>query len=293
MDKLRLLDFDDLYLLRLLLNGASVTGSARQLGLTQPAITQRLRKIERVFACPIVQKSGRSVTLTREARAVCERASAALSLIASDDAWERSRVINVATRPETGARWLGPTLISLKKELPDTMFHCFLGSGEEILRMLGTGKLDAVLTSAPHTTKEFSAVDVCEEEYVFVAVPRIAKTIVKAENLQEHLLIEYDRSFPFQRYLKAETRARLRFKDVWFLGSTLLMTEALLEGLGVGVVPLYLVRDAVERGKLLKLFDGEGAFKLSADAFRLVFRNDRDIDEEIKILADALREADM
>lgn len=293
MDQLRLLDFDDLYLLRLMLNGASVTGVAKQLGLTQPAITQRLRKIERVFQCAIVQKNGRSVTLTKEASALCERATAAISLMATELSVERSQVINLATRPESGQRWLGPALIELRKIHPELVFHCGLGSGEEILRLLGTGRLDGVLTSAPHTVREFSAIDVCEEEYVFAASARVARDIERPDDLTDHMLIEYDRSFPFQRYLTPEMRARLKFKDVWFLGATTLMVQAIAEGLGVGIVPRYLVSSSLEKGKMVNLFEGEPGFRLQTDWFRLVFRNDRELAPAMSILAEQLRVSEM
>lgn len=293
LDQLRLLDFDDLYLLRLLLNGASVTGAAKQLGLTQPAITQRLRKIERVFQCPVVQRHGRSVSLTKEAASLCERATAAISLMSTDLSVERSQVINVATRPESGHNWLGPALMALRRGHPEIVYHCFLGSGEEILRMLAAGRVDAVLTSAPHMVREYGAIDVCEESYVMVAAARIAKELKRPEHLQGQMLIEYDRSFPFQRYLKPETRAKLKFKDVWFLGSTALMVQAVVEGLGVSIVPRYLVSSLLEKGKVVTLFESEPGFAMQSDWFRLIFRNDRDLAPPMTVLAEALRKSGM
>lgn len=77
-ERLRMLDFDDLYLLRSLLRGQTLASSAKMLGLTQPAVTQRVRKIERTFETPLVERSGRNVRLTTIGTALCVRAAAAL-----------------------------------------------------------------------------------------------------------------------------------------------------------------------------------------------------------------------
>ncbi len=79
---------DDLILLGNLLNGDTLAASARKLGVTQPAITQRIRKIEGVFGDDLLVKSGRSLKLTDKGRAVCIKASEAmkLMLVAVDEA---------------------------------------------------------------------------------------------------------------------------------------------------------------------------------------------------------------
>jgi len=46
---LRLLDFDDLTIGKMLLEGATYKDLSKELGLTPPAISHRIRKIERVI----------------------------------------------------------------------------------------------------------------------------------------------------------------------------------------------------------------------------------------------------
>src|SRR5690606_17953602 len=103
--RLRLLDFDDLFLLGHLLDGETVAATARHLGLTQPAITQRIRKIERVFGQPILQKAGRHVKLTPHGFEVCNRAADALALMRGPGLSAESSVVQVAALPYL-ADWL-------------------------------------------------------------------------------------------------------------------------------------------------------------------------------------------
>lgn len=285
MNKLRFLNFDDLFLLQLLLDGSTITATAQRLGLTQPAVTQRVRKIERIFGCRLTQRAGRRVQLTAEGRALCNRASGAISLMGEVATGPTSYVINVGTRPEVGMSWLWPSVTGLRSKLPTVCYHIHFGSGEEILRLLGAGTLDAVLTSAPLTVRGFGAIELAEERYVFVAAPELAKTVRAVEDLREQVLIEHDRSFPFMRYVEAQARATLRYKDVWFLGSSNLMTAALLAGFGVGIIPFYLVQKALEKKQLKAILP---RIRIDADHFRIIYRTDRGLDDPVQKLAAAL-----
>jgi DNA-binding transcriptional LysR family regulator len=75
---IRQLDVDDLYLLQVLGQGSRLVDAASQLGLTQPAITQRVRKIEGALECAIVDKSFRGTRLTGRGRVVCAAAEEVL-----------------------------------------------------------------------------------------------------------------------------------------------------------------------------------------------------------------------
>ena len=285
VDELRSLDFDDLYLLRHLLGGRTITSTSAEMGLTQPAVTRRLRKLERVIGGPIVEKLGRRARLTAEGLALCEKARAALSVMEGLGAGPASWVVNLGTRPETGMSWLWPALARLRKKRPEQVYHLHFGSGEEVLRMLGGGMLDAVLTSAPHAVKGHGSIEVAREDYVFAAAPRLAARVRRLEDLRKEVLIEHDRSFPFLRYVEAGERAAMKCKDVWFVGSTNAMASALIQGMGVGILPRYLARPALRSGKLERILP---EVKLSEDYFRLVYRLDRDLESAVRILGDAL-----
>ena len=123
MNPLRLLNYDDLLLLSLFQGGITQTDAARQLGLTQPAVTQRVRKMEGVFGKPLFRKVGRNVQLTLEAKELCQRASSAIDIMESSAVEGSSLSINLGTRAEVGLSWLGPTLMKLRKSQPVSILH--------------------------------------------------------------------------------------------------------------------------------------------------------------------------
>jgi DNA-binding transcriptional LysR family regulator len=62
--RLRLLDLDSLYILQHLLAGGTVGSAAKMLGITQPAVSQRVRTMEHVFGGDILHRLGRTSYLT-------------------------------------------------------------------------------------------------------------------------------------------------------------------------------------------------------------------------------------
>lgn len=82
VDQLRFLSVDDLLILmHLSQSGLSVTEVAAKLKLTQPAVTQRIRKMEDAFGHKLIERKGRGVQLTHFGLEQAERATAALSAL--------------------------------------------------------------------------------------------------------------------------------------------------------------------------------------------------------------------
>ena len=79
VDQLRFLSVDDLLILmHLSQSGLSVTEVAGKLKLTQPAVTQRIRKMEDAFGQKIIERKGRGIQLTHFGLEQADRATAAL-----------------------------------------------------------------------------------------------------------------------------------------------------------------------------------------------------------------------
>ncbi len=79
--RLRMLDIDDLILLQHLLKGGRPSTGAALLGLTPPAVSHRLRKIEDVFEIKLFDRIGSKLSLNLAGRALSEKADRALCLM--------------------------------------------------------------------------------------------------------------------------------------------------------------------------------------------------------------------
>lgn len=288
MSRLRLLDFDDLFLLSHLLDGSTIAATAKQLGLTQPAITQRVRKIERVFDEAILQKAGRHVRLTPAGRAICVKAADALGLMRTVAAEPTTHELMIGAAPAISARWLFPAIRALHEqpEQRRQLFHCHAANTEELPQLIESGMIAACLTSgnAPSSTV-YGVIDIGEEDYVMVASPDVAAQVKTVEDLGPQMLLELDRSFPLLTRVETAARAVMRFRDVWFLGVPQNLLAAVLAGYGVAVLPGDMVRGQVASGKLEVLLP---ELDVMPERFRLVYRKDPAIEPMALALAKAL-----
>lgn len=76
--RLRHLDVDDLYLLTFLGEGKRLADVARALSLSQPAITQRVHKIEQTLGLALLERSSRGTRLTESGLSMCRHAREAM-----------------------------------------------------------------------------------------------------------------------------------------------------------------------------------------------------------------------
>lgn len=81
-----------LRLLVALAEARSVTAAARAVGISQPALSQNLRAIERHYGFPLLMRSGRRVVLTQPARRVVDYARRILRLVGESEQAARDLV---------------------------------------------------------------------------------------------------------------------------------------------------------------------------------------------------------
>lgn len=283
LSRLRLLDFDDLFLLGHLLEGHTIAATAKLLGLTQPAITQRVRKIERVFEEPILQKAGRHVKLTPEGHAVCVKAADALALMRAVTTETQNVALAVGAAPALGSRWLWPALLELRGTMPQHPYHVVLGEEDNLLAMFEGMRLDACLTTkAP---SHLPALELGEEEFLMVAAPALAAEITDAHALAKHVLLEIDRSYPLLARLNPTSRAAVRFRDVWFGGAEAHLVQAACLGHGLAILPEAAVQAALLAGKLTAVLP---ELVLEPLKHRLIYRPGPGVEPLIQRLAQAL-----
>lgn len=284
--RLRLLDFDDLFLLGHLLEGNTIAATAKLLGLTQPAITQRVRKIERVFEEKVLQKAGRHVKLTPAGHAVCVKAADALALMRQVTTEPAKTGLSVGSAEAAGQAWLWPALLDLRATAPQNQYQCQIGQEDDLQALLEAAALDAILTTKGASAANQTAIDLGETEYVMVAAPALAEALKSAADLTQTAFLELDRSYPLLARLDASTRAAVRFRGVWFTGGYANLLQAAAFGHGVAILPAAVAEPALVQGKVVAVLP---ELDLEPATYRLIYRSDRGVEGLAQALGEALK----
>jgi LysR family glycine cleavage system transcriptional activator len=269
--------------------------AARAVALTPAALGQRIRQLEDQLGIRLFERSSRSVQLTAAGRALLPAVrttmDAALWCVrtARGEAEPRRIELVVGTRLELGLSFLLPSHEAVTSACPGLNLHYFFGSGPELLGRVRTRELDCAVTSARFTDPELHALPLHREDYVFVGAARLLRRspLARYEQAAGHTLLDVDPSLPLFRYWHdaAGGQRVIKFQRTWFLGAGAAIHRMVLEEKGVAVLPLYMVRDDLERGTLREVLP---SVKPHFDHFRLILRGDDSRRPVFERLAQAL-----
>ena len=245
----------------------SVTRAAAELHLTQSAVSHRIHSLSRELGVALVERAGRGVTLTADARELAAAASAALvQLNAAIDRVStvgRDPVLSIGCSPSFAIRFLVPRLSAFRKQHAELDLR--IAASDLPIESVHATEVAIHLSSGP-TPKLF-----CEkliEEVTFpVASPRLRAGTKRAWSradllahplLHDEALSDDPKRIGWNTWLEhagftgpgaAWPGPRgLRFSHAY------LAIEAALAGDGVALVRRSLVADDLARGRLIAPF---------------------------------------
>ena len=262
MIHLRNLDIDDLLILQNLLTDISLTAIAKSLHISQPAVTQRIRKMESAFNATLLKKKGFRVFLTQEGRSIAEKARQSLSIL--DGEVNSDPFITIGTREFSAKNILWPTLKEVLKIQSLPKFHISVRGSEELERALEKTEIDCILTSSPKAFGDYSVFHIFEEEYCLIGHVELQH---RWDEKFELTLLELNKSLPFLHYLNPDLKASLHFKDHIYLGSIEIILKAAAEKMGFAIVPQCVAEEFIEKYPCKIYLDSQSFHK---DEFKLV-----------------------
>jgi len=259
----------------------SFRAAAKSVALTPAALGQRVKHLEEELGVTLFLRTTRSVQLTQaglvllpRAEACLEAARACVEAVRGDGA-PASLELVLGTRQELGLSWIVPQLDRLATLLPDVSLHLYFGSGHDLLHRVRTLEIDAAVTSTRLVDPKLDSLRLHQEDYVFVGQKRLLseRPLSKVSHARDHVLLDAGPELPLFRYFREAPNGsdQLPFRRTVGLGSIEAIRQRVARGVGVAVLPLYLVERELATGAFVRLFP---KVKLANDHFRLVFRRD-------------------
>lgn len=146
-----LIDSVEFRILFLLQKTGSLTQVAQELGLTQPAVSQRIKRVETRLSVPLIERQGRGVRLTQagdilatHGEAITGEIEAALQAI-EDLRGDRGGSLRIAGFPSASATIIPMLMRKLRDEAPGVSFQYREQEPPEALELLRDGEVDCAL----------------------------------------------------------------------------------------------------------------------------------------------------
>lgn len=236
----------------------TTTAAARELNLTPGAISRALREVEAQLGVPLLIRDRQRLRPTPVARVYVAQARRALDLLGQ--AGQRLRagsggaVLSLAILPAFGMHWLAPRLRSFRQRNPgvsltlSTRLRPFDLAGEGVDAAIHYGRAD--WPDADHLL-------LMEEEVQAVAAPGLlpAPPDAVAELLSWPLLQIESRMGDWGRWFAEQGLPGQRPEGMVF-DQFATMQQAAIHGLGVALLPRFLIADDLAAGRLVPVWGG-------------------------------------
>lgn len=242
------MELQQLQYFRVVARTEHVTQAAEELGITQPALSRAMARLERDVGVALFDHRGRSVKLNRYGQAFVRHIERALGAIEEgrrellDLADRDAGVIAFGFAHALGTRVVPDLIASFRVQYPRARFQLLQNASHIILDELEAGDVDLALVSpVPPTSDRIESLELASEE-LYLVVPhdhRLAKrTSVRLEELREDTFVCLREGYGL-RTLTDHFCAQAGFTPkIAFEGEEIATLRGLVTvGLGVAIIP--------------------------------------------------------
>ncbi|MFD6140417.1 LysR family transcriptional regulator [Promicromonospora sp. NPDC060271] len=242
----------------------SLSAAAERLGVSQPAVTGQLARLEEQLGARLFVRSRKGAEPTERAVALAAQVGLHVdelrAALGPGDATPAVRgLVRIGGAAEMMTVRALPALAPLVAQ--GLQVRVALGLGDELLAALAAGHLDLVVASVRPRQDAVVATPLVDEEFLLVGPASLAHTVDPVRLAADpvvalsHLpLVAYAEELPIvRRYWRSEFGRRPPNTTSLVVPDLRAVLAAVTAGAGVSVLPRYLVAQALESGQVVQL----------------------------------------
>ncbi|WDR04550.1 LysR family transcriptional regulator [Devosia rhodophyticola] len=233
--------------------------AAKELHTTQPAISIRLAAMEQEFGCQLIQRSGRSFSLTAAGETVLETFSAILSSYdalkhdLADGETHTNRVVRIGAIDSISSTWMTPFVERLHETFPTLKIELTVEGTKNLVEGMNKGEFDVIFALDPAIGNTFRSFTSCILQMTWAGSPRIIDPDHKysVDDLARMPIITFPKDTPPYRMVAPY------FQDEQILAGKLTSSNSLysiinllIDGFGVGAIPSVTILRELQMGLL-------------------------------------------
>ena len=247
----------------------SASAVASELALTQSAVSRQLQALESQMGVEMIRRDRKRLSLTPEAQDYVAEIREALNRIAQASlrlqVAPQGGALNLAILPTFGMRWLMPRLPAFARLHPNVTLNM---STRLVPFNFGTEPFDAALHFGPGDWPGTDRLLLKHESVLPVAAPALLTSAAgRAEDLLKMPLLHIQtRPHAWSDWFAAQGVKLTRPIPGTMYDQFATITQAALHGLGVALMPDYLVEEEIATARLRPVFgdpvEAQGAYWL-------------------------------
>lgn len=268
---------------------ASFAGAARKLGMSRSQINRLVTQLEDQLAVNLFNRSTRRVQLTPLGQAYLVRVDAILAdlrdaeCMLQDEQGSPRGEIRVNAPMSFGTMYLGNVLAEFLGVYPDIRMQLFL-SDTQIDPMAQGFDLTLRIAQASDSMNMIEH-EIAPMPRILCAAPsymRRAGKINAPADLKQHACLHYGNLPTGNRWklLGPEGEAQVQVKGAYCSNNGEVLCQAAVAGLGVVLLPLFIVGPDLQAGRLVRVLP---AFQATPLSLQLLYPPNRHLSERIRV----------
>ena len=239
----------------------SFSRAAQHLGVTQPAVTQQIRRLERALGLQLFHRDGRRIVLTEAGETLAAFAQRIFHLVdAAGDALASGSELHtghlkIGASRTAGAYYVADLLHRFKRRYPGVRVSLSVGNSQMVLASILDFTLHAGLVAGRPEDPHLAALPLISDGMLLVLAPghRLArKSVLAIEGLRGQPLVLREPGSTTRRLIEQAFQAHgLAVEPSMELESNEAIKSAVADGIGVAIMARAAVAQDLAAGRLV------------------------------------------
>jgi LysR family transcriptional regulator, low CO2-responsive transcriptional regulator len=240
----------------------SFTRAARELHLTQPAVSQQIKLLEEQAGLPLLEHIGRTIQVTAAGEELLRYAAQITDLLR--EAGEALAAMRGLKRgvlklgAVSTAKYFAPSLLSaFAPAYPEVTIRFVVGNREEVIKLLASNEIDLVIMGRPPRELETIAASFAKHPLVIIASP--AHPLANKRRIQlpqlstENFVIREEGSGTRAAMEHVFKERGVSYRTSMEVSSNETIKQAVMAGMGLSFISKHTIMLELATGKLVTL----------------------------------------
>ena len=236
--------------------------AAARLNTTQPNISARISRLEKLLNVTLMERDAGSVRLTAKGMELLLNARAILRetenlVVATDKKSLFDGVLKLGVTEMIVHTWLQDYLLILKNEFPNIVVEITVDLSKNLEGELFERRIDLALQNEPFDRESLGNISIGNYPMVWVAAPSLGmqkKKTVNAEEIVQFPILTHARDTrPYEQLINHFSGKKVSKPQYAPSNNLSACIQMAVDGYGVAIVPLVMVENMLSKGELVKV----------------------------------------
>lgn len=276
----------------------NTTKAAEELHMTQPAVSLAIKELEQNYGVILFDRIGRRLKITEAGQRLMEYSSHIISLF--DDMekgmknWDSFGMIRIGSSITIGSQFLPNYVKAFYNRFPGTEINAVIGPSELLEQQIINNELDlALIEGVPHAPSLVA--EEYMEDHLAVICPANGcfyqgKQFSVDEFRRQRILLREHGSGTRETFDRTIEAAGFSVIPAWEAMSTTALVNAVINGLGIAVLPYRMIVGPLERGLIVSASVEGLSFKRK---YQIIYHREKYLTSSAKAFMDLCRNYEM